>query len=158
MEIRDARASDVPAVVKMVKKLCELHASWDPAKYAFRDDVEEMYSSWLTGRVGDPRSVFLVADREERGPVAFLIGGVDRELRIYRLSEYGFIHDLWVEEDYRNEGLARQMVMRAIEKFREMGMTQVRLDTAAQNEVARKLFASCGFRPSVVEMLLEVGH
>ena len=155
MDIRPATAPDVPAVVKMVRKLCELHQSWDPARYAFREDVERMYQSWLTDRTTDPRAVFLVAERQERGPVAFLIGGVEREIRIYKLQEYGFIHDLWVEEDYRNEGLGRQLVMRAIERFRELGVPQVRLDTAAANDAARKLFASCGFRLSVMEMLWE---
>jgi ribosomal protein S18 acetylase RimI-like enzyme len=155
MEIRPATAPDVPAVVKMVRKLCELHQSWDPARYTFREDVERMYQSWLTDRTADPRAFFLVAERQERGPVAFLIGGVEREIRIYKLEEYGFIHDLWVEEDYRNEGLGRQLVMRAIERFGELGVRQVRLDTAAANDAARKLFASCGFRVSVMEMLWE---
>src|SRR5207248_5198846 len=97
-------------------------------------------------------AVFLVADRQERGPVAFLIATVEREMRIYQLAEYGFIHDLWVEEDYRNEGLGRQLVMRAIERFGEMGVKQTRLDTAAANDAARKLLASCGLPVSAMEM------
>src|SRR5690349_25052459 len=155
MDIRPATAGDVPAVVKMVRKLCELDQRLHPARYAFRDEVERMYQSWLTERASDARAVFLVAERQERGPVAFLIGGLAREIRIYKLEEYGFIHDLWVEEDYRNEGLGRQLVMRAIERFKEMGVRQVRLDTAAANDAARKLFAGCGFRVSVMEMLWE---
>lgn len=163
MDIRPATPEDVPFVTPMVRKLCELHRSWDPAKYDFRVDVESMYDSWLRAKSRDPRAVFLVADRGDRGggagkgPVAFLIGTVEREIPIYRLAEFGFIHDLWVEPEYRNEGVARQLVMLAIEKFSGMGMTQVRLDTAAANEVARKLFASCGFRPGAVEMLLQIG-
>ena len=88
--------------------------------------------------------------------VAFLIGQVESEIPIYRLDRFGFIHDLWVEENYRNEGIARQMVTLAIERFTEIGVAQIRLDTAAKNEVARKLVASCGFRPSTTEMLLEL--
>ena len=155
MDVRAAKASDVPAVLPMVRKLCELHRSWDPAKYDFVDGIEEMYRSWLTARATDPRAVFLVADREGVGPVGFLIGTVEKEIPIYRLKEYGFIHDLWVEEEYRNEGLARQLVMLAVERFKEIGTKQVRLDTAAANDVARKLFERCGFRVSVVEMLRE---
>jgi ribosomal protein S18 acetylase RimI-like enzyme len=158
MDIRPATPEDVPFVTPMVRKLCELHRSWDPAKYDFREDVESMYDSWLRAKARDPRAVFLVADRGGgKGPVGFLIGTVEREIPIYRLGEFGFIHDLWVEPEYRNEGVARQMVMTAVERFRGMGMTQVRLDTAAGNEVARRLFASCGFRLSAVEMLLEIG-
>jgi ribosomal protein S18 acetylase RimI-like enzyme len=156
MEIRDATAGDVAAVLPMVRQLCALHRGWDPAKYSFREGIEEMYRGWLTARATDPRSVFLVADRTGRGPVGFLVGTVEREIPIYGLAEYGFVHDLWVEPDYRNEGAARQMVMLAVERFGAMGVRQIRLDTAARNEPARKLFESCGFRPSVVEMLREM--
>jgi ribosomal protein S18 acetylase RimI-like enzyme len=163
MTIRPATAADVPAVLPMVAKLAALHESWDPAKYGYRENPAEMYRGWLTARASDPRSVFLVAERadamlkEVPFLTGFLVGTVEREIPIYRLNEFGFIHDLWVEAAYRNEGVARQMVMLAIERFREIGMTQVRLDTAAANEVARGLFRSCGFRPSVQEMLVEIG-
>ena len=40
--------------------------------------------------------------------------------------------------------------MLAIEKFRDMGVTQIRLETATANDAARGLFTSCGFRPSTV--------
>ena len=56
--------------------------------------------------------------------VAFLIGTVEKEIPIYRLDQFGFIHDVWVEPEYRNEGVGRQMTMLAIEKFRELGVKQ----------------------------------
>ena len=109
----------------------------------------------MTKRADDPRSVFIVAQREQR-IVAYLVGTVEAEIPIYRVKEFGFIHDLWVEEEYRHEGVARQMVMLAIERFKEMGVPQIRLDTVLANDPARKLFASCGFRISVMEMLIEL--
>ncbi|HYE18273.1 MAG TPA: GNAT family N-acetyltransferase, partial [Tepidisphaeraceae bacterium] len=157
MLIRPATPEDVPAVLPMVRQLCELHRAWDPAKYSFLDGIEKMYDGWLRARAKDDRAVFLVAEREGKGPVGFLIGTVEREIPIYKLAEYGFVHDLWVEPAYRNEGVARQLVMEAVERFTGIGVKQVRLDTAAPNEVARKLFERCGFRVSVVEMLVEVG-
>jgi ribosomal protein S18 acetylase RimI-like enzyme len=155
MQIRPATPADVPAVLPMVAKIAELHESWDPAKYGYRPNVAEMYRSWMGSRANDPKSVFLVAEREEK-LVGFLVATVEREIPIYRLDQFGFIHDLWVEPDYRNEGIARQMTMLAIEKFRAIGVKQVRLDTHAKNDAARALFASCGFRASVMEMLLEL--
>ncbi|HTW94046.1 MAG TPA: GNAT family N-acetyltransferase [Tepidisphaeraceae bacterium] len=155
MEIRSAKASDVPGVLPMVAKICGLHRQWDAAKYGFKPQPEEMYRRWLTHRADDPRSVFLVAEGQGR-LVAFLIGTVEAEIPIYQIEEYGFIHDLWVEEEYRNEGIGKQMTMMAVEKFAEIGVKQVRLDTAAPNDVARRLFEACGFRPSAMEMLLEI--
>lgn len=156
MQIRPATVDDVPAVIPMVAKICALHESWDPAKYGFLDNPSEMYRGWLRSRALDPRSVFLVAEREQR-LVGFLIATTEKEIPIYRLSEFGFIHDLWVDEAYRNEGVARQMVMLAVERFREIGVKQIRLDTAQKNDAARGLFHRCGFRVSTIEMLMELG-
>jgi ribosomal protein S18 acetylase RimI-like enzyme len=155
MEIRPATPDDIAFILPMVDKVESMHEAWDPAKYGFRDVPSKMYKRWLTARTTDPRSVFLVAEREGK-LVAFLVGTVDQEIPIYRVTEYGFIQDLWVEEAYRHEGIARQMVMLAIERFREIGVPQVRLDVSEKNLAAQKLFAACGFRPSVIEMLVEL--
>jgi ribosomal protein S18 acetylase RimI-like enzyme len=139
----------------MVAKIAALHEQWDPAKFGYKPHPEQMYRNWLTARSDDPRSVFLVADRA--GKLAgFLIGTIETEIPIYRLTEYGFIHDIWVDTEYRNEGVGRQLVMLAIEKFRDLGVSQVRGDTAAANEPARNLLKSCGMRPSTTEMLIEL--
>jgi ribosomal protein S18 acetylase RimI-like enzyme len=160
MDIRRATPDDVPAVLPMVAKICALHESWDAARYGAKPAPQEMYRNWLTARASDPRSVFFVADRSaaegERRLVGFIVGTVDREIPIYRLAEYGFIHDLWVEEDYRHEGIGRQLAMLAVERFRQIGVKQVRLATAAANDAARGLFAACGFRSSTVEMLVDL--
>jgi GNAT superfamily N-acetyltransferase len=155
MNIRPAQPQDVPGVLPMVAKIAALHQSWDPAKFGYEDHPEQMYRGWLTARATDPRAVFLVADREGK-PVGFLIATVEHEIPIYKLREYGFIHDIWVDAEYRNEGIGRQLVMLAIEKFRDIGVQQVRADTAAANEPARNLLKSCGMRPSTTEMLLEI--
>lgn len=139
----------------MVAKICALHESWDAAKYGFLPNPEQRYERWLTKIATDDRAVFLVA---EISPllVGFLVATVEREIPIYRLKEYAFIHDLWVEQEYRQTGIARQMVKQSIEIFKQMGVQQIRLDTAAPNDAARRLFSACGFRISTMEMLIEL--
>jgi ribosomal protein S18 acetylase RimI-like enzyme len=162
MLIRPATPVDVPAVLPMVGKLAVLHEKWDPARYDYKPNTAEMYRKWLATRATDSKnSVFLVAEHDKLLVdvpilVGFIVGTVEKPIPIYRIDRFGFIHDLWVEEDYRNEGIARQMTMLAMEKFRDMGVHQIRLETAAANEPARKLFASCGFRDCATEMLIEM--
>ncbi len=161
MTIRPATAADVPAIVPMVDKLAALHERWDAARYDYKPNTGQMYQRWLTARASDPQSVLLIAERERANDaksflVGFLVGTIETPIPIYRIEKFGYIHDLWVEESYRHEGYARQMTMLAIEKFREMGATQVRLETATANDAARGLFASCGFRASTTEMLVEL--
>ena len=154
MTIRPASAADVPGVVPLVDRIAHLHEAWDPQRFDYKPNVGQMYANWLKSRANDPRSVFLVAEREGK-IVAFLIGTIEDTIPVYRLKETGYIHDLFVDDTYRNEGIGRQLTMLAVEKFRELGVKQVRLETATKNEAARKLFESCGFRVSSIEMLTD---
>jgi ribosomal protein S18 acetylase RimI-like enzyme len=161
MRIRPAVPADIPSVLPMVNQICALHESWDSAKYGFLPDPASRYRHWLTEQVKGDRSVFLVADTgdsyAENSPLAgFLVATVEREIPIYRLREYAFIHDLWVEPAFRSSGVGRQLVETALQLFSQRGIHQVRLDTAAINETARQLFQSCGFRVSSIEMLVEL--
>ncbi|MDX2213026.1 MAG: GNAT family N-acetyltransferase [Oculatellaceae cyanobacterium bins.114] len=160
MLIRPATVDDIPAVLPMVTKICALHQEWDNAKYGFLPDPEQRYQPWLIAQTKEPKSVFMVAeDDTPRHPpqlVAFLIATTEAEIPIYQIQEYGFIHDLWVEPDYRHTGIGRLLVKRAIAQFNQMGVQQIRLDVAVANEGAKRLFQSCGFRFSISEMLIEL--
>ncbi|MGA9380958.1 MAG: GNAT family N-acetyltransferase [Phormidium sp.] len=157
MLIRPAKQSDISAILPMVGKICALHETWDAAKYGFLPNPAQRYEGWLSKLVNGDRSIFLVAEDQSKALLAgFLVATIEREIPIYRLKEFAFIHDLWVEPEYRRSGVARQLVMQTIALFQKMGVEQIRLDTAANNDAARKLFSECGFRPSVVEMLIEL--
>lgn len=157
MTIRPAAPADVPAVLALVARTCAFHEAMDPAKYSFLPNIAARYERWLTARATDSDSVFLVAEADRPGELAgFLVGTTDEEIPIYRLKRYGFVHDVWVEPAYRRHGLARRLVELAARRFAEIGAQQLRLDVAAANAPARRLFESCGLRPSVIEMLMEL--
>ena len=161
MNIRSARVDDVDQVIGLVRKIVALHDEWDPARFGALADAADMYRGWLENRCEDETSVFLVADRnDDDAPashvVAFLVATLDHNVPIYRVERFGFVHDLWVEADYRHEGIGQSMALLALERFKAIGATQVRLDTAARNDAARKLFERCGFRPSTIEMICEL--
>src|SRR4051812_16863602 len=110
MNIRPATVADVPIVATMVDKLAAVHEAWDAVRYDYKKDAGEMYRRWLNTRADDPKSLFLVAEHERRisnvpNLVGFIVGTVDKPIPIYRVENFGFIHDLWVDEAYRNEGL-----------------------------------------------------
>ncbi|WP_230966639.1 GNAT family N-acetyltransferase [Nostoc commune] len=64
---------------------------------------------------------------------------MSKKYQLYWLQEFAFIHDIWVEPEYRQNGIARQMVMLTIERFHHMGVKQIRLDTAVAKEPSRRL-------------------
>lgn len=66
--IRNATPRDVPAILPMVRQICDLHAQADPERFKVRPDVLDRYASWLPERAVDPRSVLLVAEAHEGPP------------------------------------------------------------------------------------------
>jgi ribosomal protein S18 acetylase RimI-like enzyme len=157
MTIRDATPEDVPAVLPLVQRLCDLHGQWDTERFDFKPDLAERYRRWLTARCADAGAVFLVAEVGGQ-VVAYLVGTTEDEIPIYWTPACGYIHDIWVDPDYRHEGLARQIVTLAVERFAAKGLKQVRLITAAKNDVGRAMFERCGFRVATVEMMAVVGE
>ena len=155
MPVRPATAADVDAIVPMIAKTCAFHQAANPRKYPFLPHPERGYGNWLRRCAGDPSCVFLVGTHSGE-VVAFLIATIEDEIPIYRIKRYGFIQDLWVEEAYRRHGLAKELLAETVRRFADMQINQVRLDVLEHNEPARQLFASCGFRTSIVEMIHEV--
>lgn len=152
--IRPATAADVPDVLPMVRRLCDLHAQHDPERFQVRPDVIDRYAKWLPERASDPRSVFLVAEHPSvPGLAGFTVGTVEPEVPIFWIPECGWIHDIWIDPAARRGGLARALVRESCERFAALGVKQVRLHTGTFNEVARTVFEAEGFRPCIVEML-----
>lgn len=137
----------------MVGAVCAYHESLDADKFGFLPDVVQRYAQWLPTRATDPQSVLLIAEFQGQ-PAGFLVGEVLDEIPIYRITRYGFIHDLWVEPACRRQGIGKALVHQAIRQFASMGVCQVRGDTADANPQARSTLQRLGFRPSTREMLL----
>lgn len=156
MRIRPATPEDVPNVLPMVRKICELHAAWDPEKYTLKGDPTKSYGPWLTRQAKDSTSAFLVAEADDGGLAGFLIGAVEHDIPIYRVVEVGFVHDVWVEPEHRGSGVGRALLEAATAHFRAQGLSQVRLETAAPNEGARRLFRELGFHEFAVTMLKSI--
>jgi len=157
--IRRALLSDVDALFPMLEKLCAMHKALEPARYDFLPHLRSLYDPWLKKIIVNPRHLVLVAettDTQSSQLVGFLLSSVEEEIPIYHVKEYGFIHDLWVEQDYRKHGMGRQLVEGAIAHYRQHNIPQVRLSTILDNEGARQLYASCGFRISTIDMLIEL--
>ncbi len=154
MSIRAGTVDDIPAVLPLVAKTIAFHEEMDPVRWGAVPNAHERYRYFFE-RVLTNNGVFLVV--EEAGAiVGFLLGAISEEYAMYRAGRYGMLHDLWIEPEHRRRGHARALLITALEHFRREGLQQVRLDSAAENHAAQKLFKSCGFRASVVEMLTKL--
>src|SRR5690349_1703460 len=156
MTIRRAEKRDAAALGKLGAALMQTHYAFDTRRFLEPGEgAESGYASFLVSQLRDKESIVLVAEHDDR-IVGYVFAAIEplswKDLR----DECGFIHDLLVSDEARRMGVGESLLNAAIEWLREQKMPRVVLGTAAQNENARRLFERRGFRPTMVEMTLEL--
>jgi GNAT superfamily N-acetyltransferase len=156
MKIRRAEPRDAEALGRLGAALMQAHYAFDTRRFLEPGEgVEAGYARFLVSQLHDQESIVLVAERDDRiaGYVYAAIEPLSwKDLR----DECGFIHDLLVTGDARRSGVGAALLNAAIEWLRQQNMPRVVLGTAAQNDAARRLFDKRGFRPTMIEMTLEL--
>lgn len=149
-----ARPEDLDAVSRLAAALMQLHHRLDPARFMVGAGVEDGYRRFLGGLLQDAATVVLVAhvDQQVAGYVYARLE--PRDWNLY-LEACGHVHDLFVAAEYRRQGIARALLKRALDELYGKGAPRVVLSTAFHNEEAQRLFASLGFRSTMLEMARE---
>jgi len=113
------------------------------------------YARFLASQLADDDAIVMLA--EQGGQIVGYVYAALEPLSWKDLrDECGFIHDLLVTDAARGQGAGEGLLNAAIQWLQERGMPRVVLGTAAQNEGARRLFERRGFRPTMIEMTLEL--
>lgn len=152
--IRRAAAADQAVLGRYGAALMRQHHAADPRRFILTERPEVGYGRFLVSQLDDPETLVLVAERSGE-IVGYLFSSIEpvswRDLR----GPCGFVHDVYVDEGARREGVGRELVRAAVEWIHAKGMSQVVLWSKSRNDVAQRLFASLGFRPTMIEMTLD---
>lgn len=154
--VRRATPADLQRIGRLGALLVEEHHGFDPQRFlAASRGTPEGYASFISTQLEDPDVAVLVADDggEVIGYAYAAVEGYDyTALR----GPAGVLHDLIVESEHRSRGVGRLLLEAALEFLRSRGAPRVVLSTAEQNEAAQRLFASAGFRRTMIEMTREL--
>lgn len=161
-QIRRATAADLAVASRLAAKLVRLHHDWDPQRFAsFGEPLERGYEQFLAAQIRASNAAVLVAeDRQADAPdssiVGYAFGSVEGRDWMILLDGAGWIHDVFVDDAVRGQGIGEALVERMIEELRARGAPRIVLQTAWKNDPARRLFERLGFRPTLVEMTREI--
>ncbi len=86
----------------------------------------------------DPEGI-LVAEDEGR-ILGFVTTWIDRDAGL------GHIPNISLIPEARGQGLGRQLLEKALDRFRSAGLTHAKIETLVQNAVGNHLYSSLGFR------------
>jgi ribosomal protein S18 acetylase RimI-like enzyme len=154
--VRRATRADLPKIGCLGALLVKEHYDFDPQRFlAARPGTPAGYASFISAQLEDPNKAVLIA--EDNGDViGYAYAAVEGHDFMALRGPAGVLHDVIVEPEHRGRGIGRLLINAALEFFRSRGAPRVVLLTAARNEAAQRLFASMGFRQTMIEMTREL--
>ena len=154
--VRSATPADLPSIGRLGALLIEEHHDYDPQRFlAARPGTPAGYASFISTQLEDQDKAILVA--EDNGDViGYAYAAVEGYDYMALRGPAGVLHDIIVEPEHRGRGVGRLLLHAALAFFKSRGAPRVVLWTAERNEAAQQLFASVGFRRTMIEMTREL--
>jgi ribosomal protein S18 acetylase RimI-like enzyme len=154
--VRPATPADLPTIGRLGALLVEAHHQFDAQRFlAPQPGTASGYGSYLGSQLGKPDVAVLVV--EVRGEViGYAYAGVEGPDYMSLRGPAGIVYDIVVDPDFRGRGCGRLLLDATLAFLRSRGAPRAVLSTAHKNEAAQRLFASAGFRPTMIEMTREL--
>lgn len=145
VRVRPARTADIPAIARLWREMMDLHNEFDP-RFAIVRNSEDISRRYLHSVMERSDYRIFVAVDEDR-VVGYTMGIILANPEMFQLSQYGFLAEMSVHQDYRLQGLGRQMWESLEEWFAGVGVEVVQLNVSVLNAKGRGFWDKLGFEP-----------
>ncbi len=151
MNYRYATKADLPTLLRFGEQLFLVEREFDRTVTFNQDEAQDRYSQQLE----NPLALFVVVETDDHHAAGYLYAHIDT-------SETGQlpqceIEVVYVDEQYRGQGVAPELVKRALKwvKDTDARVQIVKTHIFADNLPSRRTFEKLSFRPHNVEYQLE---
>lgn len=155
IEIRRATRRDLPKIAKLAGELVRQHYGFDAKRFLFIANPESGYEWWFGKELDNKKALILCAKLDGK-IVGYAYARLEARDWNALLDAHGALHDILVAAEARGKGIGRKLLERVQADLRERGAARLVLHTAIKNRAAQKLFASVGFRQTMIEMTCEL--
>lgn len=145
MRIREAISEDIKHILER-----SVETVWRDIPESERKGAD--YPKWrrtslqvIEPVIKDKTNKIFVAENENGDFAGYVVVGETKNM--FSPSGYGFIYDIFVEEQFRRKGIASMLLKSAEDYCITKGLDIVKLEVAANNPVALKLYERTGFTP-----------
>ncbi len=153
--VRAAEPRDLPEIAFLAGQLVQQHHEFDALRFLLIPNVEAGYARFFASELSNPDVLILAAEQDGR-VVGYAYARLEPRDWNALLDACGALHDIFVTDGLRRQGVARRLVEAVRAGLRGKGAPRLVLHTASKNRDARQFFAALGFRETMVELTVEL--
>ena len=151
MEIRFAKAQDVPGIIKLLQQVGKVHHVGRPD--LFRENAQKYSSSQVLDMLGKQDNPIFVAVEEEKVlGYGFCMMEQYRNHSVMNDRTTLYVDDLCVLEDCRGKHIGSAIYQKILEYAKYRGCYNVTLNVWSCNESAMKFYEAMGMQPQKIGM------
>ncbi|MCD9185364.1 MAG: GNAT family N-acetyltransferase [Pyrinomonadaceae bacterium] len=152
--IRRADSGDAKKVGELAYKLAVQHRDYDAKRFSVFAEPEQIEQFY--GRQTQTNNAAVLVAELEKEIVGFAYLAFEARNYEELLENAVWLHDIYIEEAARGKNAGKLLIEASVETARELGGDKLMLSVAAKNEFARNFFEMQGFKPTMVEMMLDL--
>ena len=134
--IREYKKEDIANLKKMSKGAFRT-VHWYRDSNFKMGDVDRLYVKWVENSCKGRASLVLIYEENKK-----VLGYV----ACNKQKNIGVIDLIAVSKDSKGKGVGKELVMAALNHFKEMGFNQIKVKTDIRNAAALNLYNKCGFK------------
>ena len=158
--IKNAKKKDILCIVKLQKGLAKYHektaSTKDDKFYEGKNkNASLLFRKFLQEHINNKKSLVLIA-HDNKKPIAYCLSFIKEDVPIFKVREYGYISDLYVEEEYRRQGLGKKFINLSKKFFKNKKIKFIQLAVRSHNQKAINLYRKAGFKDHHITMRMRI--
>ncbi len=151
--IRRPTEQDLDSLAELVYRFYVFNEEFDPS-WATPQNLREQAARRAAELLKSEDSVVLVAAKANT-IVGYVVGTIE-ENPLVKVRRILVLREIYVRPQERRQGIATQLVNKALEEARKLKASHVAVEFPAGNRIAEELYLKMGFRPYLVRLIKEV--
>jgi GNAT superfamily N-acetyltransferase len=153
--LRSAGPGDIPQLAALGAALAAQHRSYDPLRFVVAGDPLRTFTTFFTEELENPDAAIVVAE-EQSIIIGYAFARLESASLVDLTDSAYWLHDLFLLPAARGRGCGKALVRAIGDIVLARGGRKLLLSVSPKNTVATQAFQALGFRPTMVEMQLEI--
>ena len=155
----DTTPQQIQQFVDMMQRMYDFHATLHD-DWKTRSDWKKGSERWINSAGNKDDYFFAIAylntgedfQVDKVQPIGYVIASFHYEAPLFLQNRFGYIADLWVEETYRQRGVARSLFEAAKDWCKTQGVERIQLEVDVENDPGQKFWHKLGFEDFEIVM------